>query len=172
MGKAQQVKSIAKTKADKKFREVMQKVNEKQDKYVETLSKYTDLSPEQLQMEFQSVFIDTFRRSDDLATMAKVNIANLEANDYIKLMTKKQFFERKYQKALDNGDEDLADKLYEEMMTFLTDTDSDYKKFAAINAAIKTIKGLEPKVVTHLTQESDDNVFFQDVSGVFDYDEN
>lgn len=165
------VKSIAATKADKNFREIIQKVNEKQEKYTKSLSKYTDMSPEELDMQFQSCFIESFRQTDDLATMAKINIANLEANDYVKLMTKKKFFEKKYEKALNDGDEHKADALYEEMMEFLTDTDSDYKKFTAINTAIKTIKSLEPKVVTHLTQESDDSVFFQDVEGVYDYDE-
>jgi len=169
-GKPQDVKSVVKVKADKKFREIMQKVNDKQDKYVSSLAKYTDMSPEELEMQFQSTFIESFRNSDDLATMAKVNIAQLEANDYVKLMTKKRFFERKYEKALAEGDDAKAERLYEEMMEFLTNTDGDYKKFNAINTAIKTIKSLEPKVVTHRTQEGDDAVFFQDVEGVFDYE--
>jgi len=167
MGKHKDVTSIVRTKASQQYRDLTIAHNERTTKWAEALSKVRGLSVDEIQAEVIAFFLQELRNTDDLATMSKVNIATLTMKEQLKFETKKAHLERKYNKAIDEGDEQLAEIIYEEIIELLTDTEADYKKFKAINDAIKTMKSLEPKSITVNTQSQDDKMIFDIKDGVY-----
>ena len=169
--KSKQVTSLIRTKNSKEYLELMSKVNKDIDTWSKTLQRVTGEDKEKAICEIQSIYLDNLRKADDLQALAKENVANLMTKQKMSTHLKEVLLEKAYQEAKESGDFEKVKDAEDALLEYSMDTEMDYKIFKAINEGVKTIKGLEPRQVTINTQEADDKVLFQDVSGVYDYDD-
>ena len=166
-GAKPEVKSIIKTKASKEYRQLESKTAEQMDNWSKAMAKVRGQTPEEVKNEISAFFLDSLRKTDDLPTLAKVNLATLEMKEQIKLDTRYKILQRKYEKAQSQADEEGMDSALAQIEELMTNTDADYKKFKAINETAKLLHSMKDKVVTVRTQDQDDKMVFDIKDGVY-----
>ncbi len=159
-GAKPEVKSIIKTQASKEYREIESQMKDRMSDWTNAVAKIRGETPDSVQNEISAFVINSLRKTDDLPTMAKINLATLEMKEQIKLQTKYKLYNNRYEKCLSKGDDEGAELALMSLQDLMTNTDDDYKKFKAINETAKLLHTMKDKVVTVRTTQQDDNEMF------------
>lgn len=146
----------------------MQKVNKDMDFYSKAVERATGIHKEEAGAEIQAVYLDVMRKTDDLVAMQRENIANLVMKQKVSDHIQQKILEKAYERATESGNEEEILLAENALLQYTMDTKEDYKIFKAVNEGIKTLKGLEPKVVTINTQNDDDALVFDITEGAYE----
>ena len=154
------VPSIIKTKASKEYQAMLVAADKTVAKYSSVVSRAVGKSKEEIGNEIQAIYLDNLRRADDIQALAKENIVNLmlkkQTSDYLR----EHMYKRALAEAEAADDTEEVAKIEAGMINDLMLDDDDLKIFNAINGAIKTIKSLEPRIVSQYSNMNDDNITF------------